>query len=675
MDQARLRGANRRLVAEAIDLGNEPPLSVDGGAGGLVDRRRLSVQWFSGTILTGLCGAALMGGAVFTSLDGETNFAAAPERVETALRGAISSIGDRLSGLRKTDRLPALSEPNVARQTLRVPTSSRVRDRELVRVRPYVRVTGNLSLTVTDLSANIPPFNPQKLLADSVAGDDQTPAAEPDAEVSFVTCDLSAPPVARGKAAAAAVTPAICDVNSLLSKVKPSTFLPLDDVLTHVRDVAATAGTSSTVLVNADGTPSIKFNYAAENDPGAYFGFAPRVVPENVTLLPKTTGQPPGGSDWSERQVVAKRGETVGSILRELGAQPDEIKAVIAVIGPSAREGGLKEGQKLRVLMAAIGLGHVQPLRVIIAGDSGITAAVALSDRGQYVPVDIRNIDTEVADASEDDAKDDDNGGVRLYQSLYETALRNNVPNPVIVDLIRMYSYDVDFLRKVQPGDSFDVLYSDDENGEGRSEVRYAALTIGGETKRYYHFQTTDDGVYDYYDEDGKSAKKFLVRKPVPIGMVTSPFGWRTHPMLHVSELHTGVDWAAPFGTPIFAAGNGEIEEIGLKGGYGKYVRIHHANGYETAYGHMTAFARGLDVGSRVRQGQIIGFVGSSGLSTGSHVHYEIIVNDRFVDPMRIKLPRGRVLDGGTLATFEKDRDQLDAVLSHAPGPRVAQAH
>ena len=243
---------------------------------------------------------------------------------------------------------------------------------------------------------------------------------------------------------------------------------------------------------------------------------------------------------------------------------------------------------------------------------------------------------------------------MRLYQSLYETALRNNVPNAVIEDLIRIYSYDVDFERKVQPGDSFDVLYADDEDGEGTDDVRYAALTVGGETKKYYRFQTTDDGVYDYYDETGKSAKKFLVRKPVAVGMMTSAFGWRTHPMLHISELHSGVDWGAPFGTPIFAAGNGEIEEIGLKGGYGKYVRVRHANGYETAYGHMTAFAKGLDVGSKVRQGQVIGFVGSTGLSTGSHVHFEIIVNDRFVDPMRIKLPRGRVLDGPTLVGFEQ---------------------
>jgi murein DD-endopeptidase MepM/ murein hydrolase activator NlpD len=679
LDHGRLRGGKRRFDAEAIELGNEPPLLVDGGSGGLIDRRRLSVQWFSGTILTGLCGAALMGGAVFASLDGQTNFATAPERVEVALRGALSSIGDHLGGFRKADRLPAISEPSVTRQVLRVPTSTHVRDRELVRTRSFIRVSGNLSLTLSDLSASIPPFNPQKLLTDSVEGDDQTPAAQPDAEVTFVTCDLTGA-AAKAKLATASTGPAICDINSLLPKMKPATLLSLDDVLTRVRDVANAAATNNTngglfASANADpgANPGLKLNYAAEDDPSLDFGFAARVVPENVTLLAKSAAQANGGNDWSERIVPAKRGDTVGAILRELGAQPDEIKAILAVFGPAATS-PLKDGQRVRVLLTSAGIGHNQPLRVIIMGDSSIQAAAALSDTGGYVPVDIKNVDADIADAPADDTSDDDGSGVRLYQSIYETALRNNVPNAVIEDLIRIYSYDVDFQRKVQPGDNFEVLYSDDENGEGKNEVRYASLTVGGDEKRYYHFQTADDGAYDYYDETGKSAKKFLVRKPVAVGMVTSPFGWRNHPMLHVSEFHSGVDWGAPFGTPIFAAGGGTIEEMGPKGGYGKYVKIKHANGYETAYGHMTAFAKGLDVGSKVRQGQVIGFVGSTGMSTGSHVHFEIMVNERFVDPMRIKLPRGRVLDGSSLAIFEKDREQLDAVMAHAPIPVAAAA-
>jgi murein DD-endopeptidase MepM/ murein hydrolase activator NlpD len=202
--------------------------------------------------------------------------------------------------------------------------------------------------------------------------------------------------------------------------------------------------------------------------------------------------------------------------------------------------------------------------------------------------------------------------------------------------------------------------------------VLFASLTVAGEQKKFYRYQTTDDNVVDYYDETGKSAKKFLVRKPVNEAIMRSGFGARKHPILGYMKMHTGVDWSASYGAPIFAAGNGIIDKVGWEGGYGKYVRMRHANGYETAYGHMTAFAKGIEPGTRVRQGQVIGFVGSTGLSTGAHVHYEVLVNGRFVDPMRIKLPRGRALDGPTLATFEQERDRLDGMMARQPG-RVAQ--
>jgi len=219
------------------------------------------------------------------------------------------------------------------------------------------------------------------------------------------------------------------------------------------------------------------------------------------------------------------------------------------------------------------------------------------------------------------------------------------------------------------------VLYSGDDDADVRNvDVLYAALTVGGETKKFYRYQSPDDGVIDYYDETGKSAKKFLLRKPVGPGVMRSGFGFRRHPIMGISKMHTGVDWAAPYGTPIFASGNGTVETAGWEGGYGKYVRLKHSNGYETAYGHMSAFARGIEPGKRVRQGQVIGFVGSTGLSTGAHVHYEIVVNRRFVDPMRIRLPRGRVLEGPILASFEKERDRVESMMQRkGPGARLAQ--
>jgi murein DD-endopeptidase MepM/ murein hydrolase activator NlpD len=299
---------------------------------------------------------------------------------------------------------------------------------------------------------------------------------------------------------------------------------------------------------------------------------------------------------------------------------------------------------------------------------------VALSDMGRYVNVDVQTAEAPTTEAQDDD-DDDDGSGVRLYQSIYETALRNHVPRGVIDELIKVYSYDVDFQRKARAGDSLEVLYAgDEENTDPKPDVLYASLTVGGELKKYYRYVSPDDGVVDYYDETGKSAKKFLVRKPVNDGIMRSGFGSRKHPVLGYTKMHTGVDWAAALGTPIYAAGNGAIEKAGWESGYGKYIRIKHNYGYETAYGHMTAFARGIEPGTKVHQGQLIGYVGSTGLSTGPHVHYEIIVNGRLVDPMRIKLPRGRVLEGTILTSFGRDRDKIDGMMSQPSRTRTAQA-
>jgi murein DD-endopeptidase MepM/ murein hydrolase activator NlpD len=656
LDHAKARSADRSRHAEAIELGNEPPLSVDGGTGGIVDRRRISVQWFAGTILTALCGAALMGGAVFTSLDGETNFATLPERVEVALRGALGVAGDRLGVSRKSDRLPPVEEPSYTRQIIRVSTISRQGNHEVVRVRPYLRIAGNLSLVASDLSAGIPPFNPQRLLAESAPGgptSDSPPAAQPDAEVAFVMRDLA----------------------PILPTAKIALLTPKDEVLARVQEAAEWSAKTARHMPAEPNVTGIKLAYAGAANADPYAGFEARIVPENITLLPKTTDETTGGNPFNEKLIVAKKGDTVGSILRDLGTKPDVITAINKTLGRYGQADGIKEGQKLRVLLSPEpDAKHVQPVRVIVADDAAVEAVVALSDAGKYVSVDARNVDNDVVEGDERTVEANAGPGITLYQSIYETALRDNVPRQIIEDMIRIYSFDVDFQRKVQPGDSFEVLFAGEEDGqtpEHRSDVLFAALTLGGDTKRLYRFQTPDDGVSDYYDETGKSAKKFLVRKPVAEGIMRSGFGLRRHPILGYVKMHTGVDWAAPSGTPIYAAGNGVVEKEGWESGYGKFILVRHHNGYETAYGHMSAYAKSVHEGDTVRQGQVIGFVGSTGLSTGSHLHFEIRINDRFVDPMRIKLPRGRELQGRVLAAFEQTRERLDGILARKPA-RVA---
>src|SRR6478752_1832276 len=222
LNQRTSRAGGYGRETEIIDLGHEPPLSVDGSEAAVIDRRRVSVQWFSGTILTGLCGAALIGGAVFASLDGEMTFAKVPERVEGALRGAFGA-NDRAVSLHKSDRLPPAGDSTAARNVVRVSTVTRVGNRDVMRVRPYIRISGNLSMTTSDLSAKIPPFNAQRMLTDvgtaapATADDPNNPdAVEPDAEVSFVTKDLA----------------------PVLPKAKLAAVVALDDVLMRVRDAA-----------------------------------------------------------------------------------------------------------------------------------------------------------------------------------------------------------------------------------------------------------------------------------------------------------------------------------------------------------------------------------------------------------------------------------------------------
>jgi murein DD-endopeptidase MepM/ murein hydrolase activator NlpD len=246
-----------------------------------------------------------------------------------------------------------------------------------------------------------------------------------------------------------------------------------------------------------------------------------------------------------------------------------------------------------------------------------------------------------------------------------------SVPSETITQILKTHAYETDFRRRLRSGDTCEMFFDlKDEGGtEGPpGELLYTSITTGGETTRYYRYRTPD-GKIDYYDAAGNNAKKFLMRKPVRSddSRLTSGFGLRFHPLLNEKRMHTGVDWASTPGTPILAAGNGTIEEAGRKGQYGNYIRIRHANGYQTAYGHMSRLAQGAAPGVKVRQGQVIGFVGSTGLSSGPHLHFEVLVNNQFVDPMSIQVPREHQLVERELGEFQKERARIDDLMRRAP--------
>ena len=304
----------------------------------------------------------------------------------------------------------------------------------------------------------------------------------------------------------------------------------------------------------------------------------------------------------------------------------------------------------------------------VYAGDKHL-ASVARNNRGDFIVTDKKGGLT--AEGAEQQQR------ATLYASFYHAAQSQRIPADTILKLLRVHSYDVDFKQKVKPGDTFDVFFDVPDHGKGRGEMGellYTSMTIDGHTRSFYRFRTPD-GIVDYYDEQGNSAKKFLMRNPVKGGRYTSGFGTRRHPLLGITRMHTGVDWAAPSGTPILAGADGTVERVGRQGGYGNYIRIRHANGFATAYGHMSRYADGVSPGTSVKQGQVIGYVGSTGYSTGPHCHYEILVNNKFVNPMTIQVPRGLQLTGRQLAEFQRERNRIDELRALDPVTnRVAQA-
>lgn len=254
-----------------------------------------------------------------------------------------------------------------------------------------------------------------------------------------------------------------------------------------------------------------------------------------------------------------------------------------------------------------------------------------------------------------------------IKSSLYKSAVTQNVPLSVLAELVRIYSWDVDFQREIQQGDSFELAYErfvDDRGHVVRhGEVIYAQMTLSGVAKPLFRFELRP-GRIDYFDDKGRSARRPLLRTPIDGARLSSRYGKRRHPILGYTKMHSGVDFAAPTGTPIYAAGDGVITYRGTRGGYGKYIRIRHAGGYSSAYAHMSRYRKGYTQGRRVKQGDVIGYVGSTGRSTGPHLHYEILVRGRKVNPLTIKMPSGVKLGRKDFARFEAKRANIVALIA-----------
>ncbi len=629
------------------------------------ERRRTSLRWLAGAALTGLCGVTLIGSALYFDLDSQYDFAEKPE-FATAV-GPTQSTDEGVSP-GKGDRLLRPVDIVSDKQTYKVPTTIKIGDKEVVKARSFTRLQTTLTMTPTGFSDEVPPFNPLKLTSKGANVPDSTPDPGPvqdDAEVTFRTQDLGPAVAAQasGELSLAEVQAQVVETMKAASEAPRAPAQPLPPQILLMRTShagAAPAGGALSYATTGSVSPSAPFA-----------SIEVRMIPENVTNIVKSSR--PDDASPSEKLIRLRHGESFEDVLKANGASPADISAILASFGVRHGESPVGEGQKIILLPeeSAVRGGRPRIARISIYADDQLKATVAINDKGGYAPVALRSAQTPRKSKA---AEEGYSGGMSLYQSLYETALKQGLPKALIEPLVRIFANDADFQRATAPGDAMEAFYSDPDDLDPRPELLLATLTVRGQTFKYYRFRTPDDNMVDYYDENGRSTRKFLLRKPIGEGEMTSPFGMRYHPILHFARMHTGVDWAAPVGTPIYAAGNGVIIMAQWDAGYGRRIEIQHANGYVTTYNHMSGFARGIAPGVHVSQGQTIGYLGDTGLSTGPHLHYEVIINGNFVDPMAIKLARTREFDGKMLALFKHERDRIDQLMARAPSAAAMAA-
>ena len=396
---------------------------------------------------------------------------------------------------------------------------------------------------------------------------------------------------------------------------------------------------------------------------------------ENITTITKTP--PPEPVDES---FALKSDGALADELAQRGVPRAAAEALVAAIEPVLPSKQIKAGTKFDVTFDRqidfYGREVTFPVELSFAQPGKGTISVDADEDGQFTAALDSSTESNSSKVAEKPAITQFHSLSRVGSSLYATAQDNKIPDYIISEFTHVFSYDVDFQRQVGAADSFEVFYGNPLSGSSakRKVLHMARLVIDGETRTFYRF-TTSDGLTDYFDENGRSASRALLRTPVSGAHLTSGFGVRVHPLLGYSKMHTGVDFGAPYGTPIRAAGDGEIDQAGRESGYGNTIVISHNDHMQTLYGHMSRFAAGIREGAHVNQGQVIGYIGSTGRSTGPHLHFEVRMDDHPVNPMAVRAAGGRQLAGKDLNTFRGTKEKVLAMMEKAPSAaEVAQA-
>jgi len=641
---------------------NLPQIYVPAGKGRLPElylrdaKARLLIsrlKWFISTCIVGAAGLCIIGIAMYASTDMEdgsgmvgslrsaTLAALQPKATGNLIEDKVALPGE------KTDKIKITTKGLTTRYIIQDSVVERRKAREFVSVKPYVRITATLSTIKPENDEEIPAFNPVDLYATEKKSTTAANAADQSQKAphnEFVSLKL-------------------IELGGGFLPEEDRQALTDDQVERYVAEADA---------VYAESAAQIRTGFAPDE---GVADDAPQSIAdasENEAKLVRTTvlEKIPEDDEQTDnkemRSIIVNPGDTLIGLLTGAGAEQWQAQAINDALSPSKEDFKLRVGQEIRLILApgASRTGSSEPTKVsVFSGVKPDGTAVRTAD-GDYAPSDDHiQVDT---------PSDKDDGVIEratLYASIYNAAQAQELEQEIIMSLLRTFSYDVDYKQRVRPGDGFELFFEVEKNEDGveeTGELLYVSMTVGGETNKYYRFRTPD-GLVDFYNPEGSNSRKFLMRKPIKSGRFTSGFGYRRHPLLGIKKMHKGGDWAAPTGTPIMAAGNGTIERAGRYGGNGNFVKIRHGNGYKTSYSHLHRIAKGVKKGLKIQQGQVIGYVGTTGLSTGPHLHYQVYVNNRPTNPMKIHVPRSRQLNGRMLSDFRKEMQRIDELMHRAP--------
>ena len=374
------------------------------------------------------------------------------------------------------------------------------------------------------------------------------------------------------------------------------------------------------------------------------------------TLLPS-----PDAAESTVANLTFQKKDSLAAALARAGVERGKAKEIADFVRKKGMLASVQPGQELEVSGVKNWAGALEPEQIAVNVSS--EKRIVISKLGNKFTAEEVNVPLkhELFYAS----------GV-VKGSFYETAVKMGVPANRMSDLVNLFRYDVDFQRQVKVGDTFEVIIEKFYNEDGKlarfGKILYTALNLGDDKYAYYYY-SAPDGTGDFYNSTGENIRKALLKTPISAARISSGCGMRHHPVLGYTRMHRGVDFAASTGTPILSAGDGTVSKMGRMGGYGNYLRVKHSDKYSTAYGHISRYAPGIKAGSQVKQGQVIAYVGSTGVSSGPHLHFEVLVDNDQVNPLNVKFASGKKLAGKDLDQFKAMTGNIDTYLASLPKP------